>query len=225
MHSIIRCIFAERSIKGLEHYFPTCRTTGPSQVSWLFPLEKCRVATKTLTWLWTVNTDKRNALHWVTKSREVSTPMCLDWLEHDLSIILHQHWLLSLLQTPVHASLSTITIQHTEALPDSPPIQQAVACAFSSAALTACSSVPHVTPLSPYHIHRRLNRVSSMLPTLLKSCYCTVSFGMERKVHTALHLSPTLGRNSDRVCASLGRDRRKSERGEGNFIRREKQWL
>ena len=106
-----------------------------------------------------------------------------------------------------------------------PPIQQAVACAFSSAALTACSSVPHVTPLSPYHIHRRLNRVSSILWTSLKSCFCIVSFGMERKVHTALHLSPTLGRNSDRGCASLGRDRRKSERGEGNFIQREKQWL
>ena len=147
------------------------------------------------------------------------------WLEHDLSIILHQHWLLSLLQTHVHASLSTITIQHTEALPDSPHSSKRFACAPSSAALTASSSASHVAPLSPYHIHRRLNRVSSILRTLLKSCFCIVSFGMERKVHTALHLSPTLGRNSDRGYASLGRDRRKSERGERNFIQREKQWL
>ena len=133
--------------------------------------------------------------------------------EHDLTTTLHQHSLPSLLQTPVHASLPITTTQLTEAPPDSPHSSKRFACAFSSTALKACSSAPHVAPLPPRHIHSRLKRVSSTFPKLLKSCFCTVSFGMERKVQTAFQLSPTLGRTSARRCASLGTDRRKSERG------------
>ena len=105
--------------------------------------------------------------------------------------------------TPVHASLPITTEQLTEAPPDSPHSSKRFACAFSSAALEACSSAPHVAPLPPRHIQRRLKRVSSTFPKLLKSCFCTVSFGMERKVQTAFQFSPTLGRTSARKCASL----------------------
>ena len=93
----------------------------------------------------------------------------------------------------MHLSPSPCTTQLTEAPPDSPHSSKRFACAFSSAALKACSSAPHVAPLPPRHIQRRPNRVSSTFPMCCSNCFCTVSFGMERKVQKALQLSPTLG--------------------------------
>ena len=117
--------------------------------------------------------------------------------------------------TPLYMHLfpSPCTTQLTEAPPDSPHSSKRFACAISSAALKACSSAPHVAPLPPRHIQRRLNRVSSTFPMCCSNCFCTVSFGKERKVQKTLQLSPTLGRTSDRRCNSFGTDWRKAERG------------